>query len=58
MNGQMNIKRAIEAQRKRLDRMAGQTRDLSMLLDEARKMDWLIELYENRRTKECIVKDA
>jgi len=54
----MNIKRAIEAQRKRLDRMAGQTRDLSMLLDEARKMDWLIELYENRRTKECIVKDA
>lgn len=58
MNGQKNIKRAIERQRSKLDRMAGQTEDLTMIVEEAGKMDRLIEIYESRRTMECIRKDA
>lgn len=58
MNKQTNIKRAIEAQRKRLDRMTRQTRDLTTLLDEAQKMDWLIEVYETRKMTECIRMNA
>lgn len=46
----MNIQKAIESQRERLDRMAGHAKDLTELLEEARKMDRLIEVYENRRT--------
>lgn len=58
MNRQTNIKRAIEAQRRKLDRMAGQAEDLTMLLEEAHRMDRLIGLYETRRMTECICKDA
>ena len=58
MNRKRNIKRAIETQRKKLDRMAGQRENLIMLLDEAKRMDWLIGVYETRRTSECIGKDA
>lgn len=58
MNRKRNIKKAIETQRKRLDRMAGQRENLTMLLDEAKRMDWLIGVYETRRTMECIGKDA
>ncbi len=58
MNRQTNIKRAIEAQRIKLDRMAGQTEDLTTLLDEAQKMDRLIEVYETRKVTECICMDA
>lgn len=45
----MNIKKAIEAQREKLDRMAKQTDDLTRLLEEARKMDRLIEKYEDQK---------
>ena len=58
MNRQTNIKRAIEEQRIKLDRMAGQTEDLTTLLDEAQKMDRLIEVYETRKVTECIRMDA
>ena len=58
MNRQTNIKRAIEAQRIKLDRMAGQTEDLTTLLDEAQKMDRLIEVYETRKATECMRMDA
>lgn len=58
MNRKRNIKKAIETQRKRLDRMAGQRENLTMLLDEAKRMDWLIGVYETRSTTECIGKDA
>lgn len=58
MNRKRNIKKAIETQRKRLDRMAGQRENLTMLLDEAKRMDWLIGVYETRRTAECVGKDS
>lgn len=58
MNRQMNIRRSIEVQRRKLDRMAGQTKDLTKLLEEAERMDWLIGIYESRKTAECIKKDA
>ncbi|HBN57045.1 MAG TPA: hypothetical protein DD414_09745 [Lachnospiraceae bacterium] len=48
MNGLKNIKKAIEAQRERLDRMAKHTDDLNKLLEESRKMDRLIEKYEDQ----------
>lgn len=54
----MDIKRAIEVQRRRLNRMAEQTENLTALLDEAQKMDRLLDIYETRRTTECIRKDA
>ena len=38
--------------------MAGQTEDLTTLLDEAQKMDRLIEVYETRKVTECIRMDA
>ncbi|MDO4262336.1 MAG: hypothetical protein Q4C82_09670 [Eubacteriales bacterium] len=44
----MDIKRAIEEQRERLDSMAERTRDLTELLCEAEKMDGLIEAYEKK----------
>lgn len=47
--GLMNVQKAIESQRERLDRMAGRAEDLTELLDEARKMDRLIEAYEDRK---------
>lgn len=58
MNRQRSIKRAIETQRRKLDRMAGQMENLTMLLDEAKRMDWLIGVYETRKTTECIGKNA
>ena len=42
----MNIKQAIEEQRKVLDKMAENAIHLTELLEEARKMDRLIEGYE------------
>lgn len=47
----MNIKKAIEVQRTRIDRMAKRTDDLTKLLYEARKMDRLVEAYESGKTK-------
>lgn len=46
----MNIKKAIEEQRKRLDQMAESAENLTELLPEARKMDLLIEAYEEQNT--------
>lgn len=42
----MNIKQAIEEQRSVLDKMAKNATQLTELLEEARKMDRLIEVYE------------
>ena len=42
----MNIKQAIEEQRSVLDEMAENATHLTELLEEARKMDRLIEAYE------------
>ena len=42
----MNIKQAIEEQRSVLDKMAENATHLTELLEEARKMDRLIEAYE------------
>lgn len=50
MNPRMNIKKMIEEQRKKLEHMAEHTENLTELLEEARKMDSLIEAYENRNT--------
>lgn len=47
---QTNVKRAIEAQRVRLDRKAERASDLTTLLEEAKEMDRLIEVYESRKT--------
>lgn len=49
MARQMNIQKAMESQREKLDRMAGRAENLTELLEEARKMDRLIEAYENRK---------
>ena len=49
--GRMNIKKAIEVQRTRIDRMAKRADDLTKLLYEARKMDRLVEAYESRKTE-------
>lgn len=46
----MNIKEAIEKQRRTLDHMAENAEDLTLLLEEARKMDLLIETYERQNT--------
>lgn len=46
----MNIKEKIEEQRKKLDHMAEHAENLTELLEEARKMDSLIESYENQNT--------
>lgn len=54
----MNIKTIIEVQRARLDFLAGQTDDLTQLLDEAQKMDRLIEIYEVRQSAQRKRKDA
>lgn len=45
----MNIKTAIETQRRKLDWMALWTDDLTEILDEAQKMDRMIEMYEDRQ---------
>lgn len=50
MKRKMNIKEAIEEQRKKLDHMAEGAKDLTGLLEEARKMDSLIEAYEEQNT--------
>lgn len=47
---QTNVKRAIEAQRVKLDRRAVTVGDLTTLLKEAQEMDRLIEMYEDRKT--------
>ena len=50
MDRQTNIKKVIETQREKLDRMAAeQTDDLTGLLDEARRMDRMIEAYEDQK---------
>lgn len=46
----MNIKAMIEEQRKKLDHMANYTENLTELLEEAGKLDLLIETYENCST--------
>lgn len=46
----MNIKEAIEEQRKKLDHMAENAENLTELLEEARRMDSLIEAYEDLNT--------
>lgn len=46
----MNIKKAIEEQRKKLDHMAESAVNLTELLKEAEKMDSLIEAYEEQNT--------
>ena len=45
----MKEHRAIEQQRKKLNRLALRTNDLVSLLKEARKMDQLLEQYERAR---------
>lgn len=45
----MNVKKAIEEQRRKLDQMAEKAENLTDLLEEARKMDRLIEAYENEQ---------
>ena len=50
----MNIKQAIEEQRSVLDKMAKNATQLTELLEEARKMDRLIEAYETEVTHNCI----
>lgn len=46
----MNIKKAIEEQRKKLDHMTESAVNLTELLEEAQKMDLLIEAYEEKNT--------
>ena len=43
----MNMKKAIEVQRTRIDRMAKRSENLIKLLYEAQKMDRLVEAYES-----------
>ncbi len=50
MDSQMDIRKEIEEQRKRLDSLADQMEDLVGLLEEARKMDLLVEEYEAQIT--------
>lgn len=50
MEEQKRIKAAIEKQREKLDHMAMQGRDLVELLEEGRKMDRLVEAYEETLT--------
>ncbi len=45
----MNVKKAIEEQRRKLDQMAERAENLTDLLEEGRKMDRLIEAYENEQ---------
>ena len=47
----MNVRQQIEAQRKVLDQMVGTADNLTELLQEAQKMDQLIEAYEEEHTK-------
>ena len=56
MNRQMNIKKTIEAQRERMDKMSERTDNLTELLEEAQRMDWLIGIYETKRSTGCIRK--
>ena len=58
MDGQMNIKTAIEGQRRTLDCMAFWTDDLTKLLVEAQKMDRMIEIYESRQVVRRTRKNA
>lgn len=54
----MDIRKVIEAHRRKLDRMVKETTDLTELLEEARKMDRLFEIYEARKNTACIRKNA
>ena len=54
----MNIKKTIEAQRERMDKMSERTDNLTELLEEAQRMDWLIGIYETKRSTGCIRKNA
>ena len=47
----MNVRQQIEAQRKVLDQMVGMADNLTELLQEAQKMDQLIEAYEEEHKK-------
>ena len=58
MDGQMNIKTAIESQRRKLDCMALWTDDLTKVVDEAQKIDRMIEIYEDRQVTERRRKNA
>ena len=58
MDGQMNIKTAIDGQRRKLDCMAFWTDDLTKLLVEAQKMDRMIEIYESRQVVRRTRKNA
>ena len=58
MDGQMNIKTAMEGQRRKLDGMAFWTDDLTKLLVEAQKMDRMIEIYESRQVVRRTRKNA
>lgn len=58
LNRQMNIKKTIEAQRERMDKMSERTDNLTELLEEAQRMDWLIGIYETKRSTGCIRKNA
>jgi len=50
MKNQTEIKDEIERQRKKLDHLAKTEQDLTKLLGEARKMDLLVETYEDQKT--------
>ncbi len=54
----MNIKTAIESQRRKLDCMALWTDDLTKVVDEAQKIDRMIEIYEDRQVTERRRKNA
>ncbi len=54
----MDIRKVIEAHRRKLDLMAKEATDLTELLEEARKMDRLFEVYEARKATVCIRKNA
>ena len=47
MEERKSLKEAIEAQRERIDELAGKVEQLTELLEESQKMDRLIEAYEN-----------
>lgn len=50
MDKKMNIRTVIEEQRKKLNHMVEHAESLTELLEEAGKMDLLIETYENQST--------
>lgn len=50
MEKQKRIRAAIEKQRKKMNDLASQSGDLTELLEEAHKMDRLVEAYEETLT--------